>query len=296
MYSCEVARQHKVALVIAIDQSSSMAQEITMNSARVSKAQFVSIVVGELIDELLLRSRYDDIYRDYYDIAILGYSSNSVRSLLSDEVGFVTISELSQRLVERDFIHFHSTLLDGTVAVVPHGFPKWVEPIANGSTPMCKMLECVTELLSEWCAQPQHRHSFPPIFVNISDGMSSDGKEHQLLEAAERIKQTSTADGNTIFVNIHISSDPQSPSLLFPSVSDIDADNRYAMLLAKMSSVIPQEMEHTIDIKRNLLSRPPYVALGYNTSPAEFISMLSIGSRSDGLYNEHSDQVYAPDL
>ena len=291
MYSSEVGRQHKVAIVVAIDQSSSMAQKIEVASRTMSKAKLVSEVVGELIDEMLLRSRYDGLYRDYYDVAILGYSGDGVYSLISDHPRFVTISELSQRRVEREHITFRCTLLNGDVVVVPHGISKWVEPRSVGATPMCKMMECVATMLEEWCAEPHNRHSFPPIVVNISDGMLSDATEERLMTAVERIRQTGTDDGKSLLMNIHISSSVGGESMICPCIEEVDRDNRHAMLLARISSNIPQSMEHMARLKRASLSRPPYLAMGYNTSPAEFVSLLNIGSRSDNVQHERNRQL-----
>ncbi len=292
MYRCEIGRRHKIAFVLAIDQSSSMAQEIAINSVEMSKAEMVAFVVGELIEELLLCSKCDNVYRDYYDIAVIGYSSNGIHSLISDKVGFVTVSELAKRSVEREYINFKCKLLNGDVVVVPYGFPKWIEPMASGSTPMCKMLECVAELLEGWCVQPHHRESFPPIFVNISDGMSSDGGAEQLISLSERIKGISTEDGNALFVNIEISSGGGGISLVYPSIDALPSEDSRAMLLAQMSSVMPKRLEHIVHRKRIAYSKPPYLAMGYNTSPMEFISMLNLGSRSDALQGEKEPYPY----
>ena len=292
MYRCEIDRRHKIAIVLAIDQSGSMEQEVAANMTTVSKAEIVASVVGELIEELLLYSKCDNIYRDYYDIAVVGYSSSGIRSLISDKLEFVTISELAKRSVERVYINFKCKLCSGEVIVVPYGFPKWVEPMASGSTPMCEVLESVAELLEDWCAQPHHRECFPPIFVNISDGMPNGREAEQLIALSERIKGISTEDGNVLFVNINISSGGSGASFVYPSVDDIPRENNSAMLLAQMSSVLPKRLEYVVHRKRIVNSKPPYLALGYNISPMEFISMLNLGSQSDALQGEKEIYPY----
>ena len=148
------------------------------------------------------------------------------------------------------------------------------------------MLQCVAELLEGWCEDARNRDSFPPVFLNISDGMSSDSTEEELLAAAERIKHISTKDGNTLFINVNISTNGDNASLVYPSITDIDCCNQHAMLLAKLSSRIPEALERSIQTRRSLLSPPPYIAMGYNTSPSEFIAMFNIGSRSDSIRQE----------
>lgn len=286
MYNCEISRQHKAAIVIAIDQSKSMADEIIFNEISMSKARFVASVVGELIEELILCSRYDNACRDYYDIAVIGYSSTSVRPLLGRRLGFVPIAELACRDVEREFVNFRCSLLSGDVVLVPHGFPRWVSPVASGATPMYGMMLRVANMLERWCANPRHRACFPPIFINISDGMPSDGSEEQLLDVAERIKRISTDDGNAIMMNIKISSRIDTSSFIFPNMDDLDYTNSHALLLARLSSTIPQSMERFVRSHGERTSKPPYLALGYNVSPLEFVSMLNIGSRSDSANEE----------
>ena len=72
MYSQEITRAHKAAIVIAIDQSCSMGGRMVVDGWNISKAEAVAMVAGRIIDELILRSKRDNTIRDYYDIAIVG--------------------------------------------------------------------------------------------------------------------------------------------------------------------------------------------------------------------------------
>ena len=55
-----------------------------INGLDLPKSEVVSMVTGRLIDELIMRSNREGEYRNYYDIAIVGYSGNRVYSLLGD--------------------------------------------------------------------------------------------------------------------------------------------------------------------------------------------------------------------
>ena len=88
MYSQEITRRHRAAIVIAIDQSCSMSGRMILKGWELSKSEAVSIVVGELVDELIMRTRRDGNYRYYYDVALIGYSGDEVYSLFGDELMF----------------------------------------------------------------------------------------------------------------------------------------------------------------------------------------------------------------
>ena len=179
MYSQEITRCHRAAIVIAVDQSSSMSGRMMLNDWEISKAEAVSMVIGRLIDELILRSYRDNGYRHYYDIALIGYSEDRAYSLLGEEMAFYPITMLAGRNVRRvPYMLSYNTLNDGTNSFCEN-VSMWVEPRAQGATPVHKMITCVTNLVEEWCARKENRESFPPLVFNISDGeASSNGGTH----------------------------------------------------------------------------------------------------------------------
>uniref|UniRef100_UPI0040573B26 vWA domain-containing protein n=1 Tax=Alistipes sp. TaxID=1872444 RepID=UPI0040573B26 len=280
MYTQEITRCHRAAIVIAIDQSSSMGGSININNNEVSKAEVVSMVTGRLIDELILRSRRDNGYRNYYDIALIGYSKDSVYSLLGDEIAFVPITDLVHRSVRRvPYLLSFNTISEG-VRGMCENVSMWIEPRAEGSTPMYKMINCVIELVRAWCDKEENRESFPPLVFNITDGEASDANYDMLRSAAMRLRETGTQDGETLFANVHISSDTAHSPILFPSVLEVPLSIRHAHLLMDMSSIIPEQIHSYICNCRRNYSQPPYIAMSYNSSISELVAMLNIGSRS----------------
>ena len=55
-YTQSITRRHRTAFLIAIDQSGSMAEELTFRGIRQSKAAAVAEVTNSLLTELLLRA------------------------------------------------------------------------------------------------------------------------------------------------------------------------------------------------------------------------------------------------
>ena len=78
----------------------------------------------------------------------------------------------------------------------------------------------------------------------------------------------------------HIATTSDSRSLLFPTEEEIPADNRYARLLHDCSSPMPEELSEAIRQVRGDLAKPPFRGMSYNTSIAELIAILNIGSIS----------------
>ena len=84
MYSQEITRRHRTAFVIAIDQSGSMQEKVCFGRHEMSKAAAVARITNSLLTELVDRSRRTDGVRNYYDVAVVGYSGDEARMLLDE--------------------------------------------------------------------------------------------------------------------------------------------------------------------------------------------------------------------
>jgi len=281
MYSQEITRRHHVAIVIAIDQSCSMRESMILSGCTMSKAEAVSVVTGRLIEELIMRSCRDGEYRHYYDIALIGYSGDAVYPLLGREIAFYPITILAEREVDKSTYTFKQRTLQGSMISFQEEVPIWIKPHAKGATPMYEMICCVTSLVSEWCSREENADSFPPLVFNVTDGEASDANYDMLRSAALRLRNTGTSDGNTLFMNIHIASEENNLlPIVFPAINEVPLEIRHAHLLMDMSSIVPEQLHSHIGLCRSDAPRPPYIAMSYNSSMLELISVLSIGSRS----------------
>ena len=97
------------------------------------------MVVGRLIDELVVRSHRDGGYRHYYDIALVGYSGERVYSLLGDELTFYPITMLAGREVPRTTYALGYRTLQSDRYTFQEEVSLWVQPRAEGATPMYKV-------------------------------------------------------------------------------------------------------------------------------------------------------------
>ena len=76
MYTQSITRNHRTAFILAIDCSGSMAESILFRGRRLTKAEAVAGITNDLLFELVERARRSDGIRDYYDIAVIGYSGD----------------------------------------------------------------------------------------------------------------------------------------------------------------------------------------------------------------------------
>ena len=281
MYTQSITRSHRTAFILAIDQSGSMAEKLLFRGRQTTKAEAVAEVTNRLLFELIERARRSDEVRDYYDIAVLGYSGDDeVYSLLPGSREAISVTELAagEPPLKTEIVEYRFP--DGSNALREISTPAWVEPEAVGQTPMCEALRRVRDIAAKWCADPVHAESFPPIVFNITDGEASDCDQREQLAICEKIRTIGTTDGKVLLINIHIATTSDSRSLLFPTEEEIPADNRYARLLHDCSSPMPEELSEAIRQVRGDLAKPPFRGMSYNTSIAELIAILNIGSIS----------------
>lgn len=279
MYAQEITRRHRTAFVIMLDRSASMQGRVRFGRMMMSKAEAVAFTANALISELVDRSRRTDGVRNYYDVAVVGYGNDSVDMLL-DEAGWLSVDALARREPRMSRISVETLMPDGTAAMVEHSRARWVEPHAEGTTPMYEAMLRVRDMVAEWCDKMENRESFPPIVINITDGEPSDCNDRELLDICSQVRGISTQDGNVLLLNIHITTSDTLPSVVFPMADELLSVGRSARVLAECSSIMPEAFAEAIHDLKGAGAVPPYHGMGYNATVAELLSIINIGSRS----------------
>lgn len=221
MYTQSITRSHRTAFILAIDQSGSMAEKLLFRGRQTTKAEAVAEVTNRLLFELIERARRSDEVRDYYDIAVLGYSGDGIVSLLNDPEPLVPVSRLAALPVDFAETVVERRMPDGEATFRKISMPAWIAPKAVGQTPMYEALLQIRDLTQAWCTNPAHSESFPPIVFNITDGEASDCDEREQLAICEKIRTIGTTDGKVLLINIHIA-----VRLTFAALSDRRGDSR----------------------------------------------------------------------
>ena len=136
MYTQSITRSHRTAFILAIDQSGSMAEKLLFRGRQTTKAEAVAEVTNRLLFELIERARRSDEVRDYYDIAVLGYSGDGIVSLLNDPEPLVPVSRLAALPVDFAETVVERRMPDGEATFRKISMPAWIAPKAVGQTPM----------------------------------------------------------------------------------------------------------------------------------------------------------------
>ncbi len=281
MYSSQITRLHPAAFIILIDRSGSMSEKITGPRRRAAKSDFVASATNLILSELVHRSRREEGIRDYFDLAVLGYSGDGVESLISPKGKFARPSILAQSDVPLKTVLRETVMPDGNTLISTGTFKSWIQPKASGNTPMYAALQEAYSLASGWCNRHSNMESFPPVIFNITDGEASDCDSCGFLDVSDRIKSLATNDGNVLLLNIHISSGEDADEIIFPA-SPVELPlSKHASLLYEASSVMPECFRNSIcDIKEVVPSSDNFRGMSFNTSITDLIAMLSIGSMS----------------
>lgn len=286
MYSKPITHLNRGAILVVVDCSMSMQEQTFLNRVPMRKIEAVATVCNYLIDELLERAKRHDEVRNYYDIAVLGYSGTEVRSMLPVDTttGFVAIDRLAEVAPEPRTIVFEQHTDDGRTTDAKFTLREWIKPEAHGKTPMFQALSRVYNMVEAWCVKADNCHSFPPIVFHITDGECNDATDADLINIAKSICGTKTEEGNTLLINIHLSPYDELPSEIFPTeISATNLSPHYRTLF-EMSSTIPEQLNALVaSISKPASGGGRYRAMAYNASPCELLTILNIGSESINL-------------
>jgi hypothetical protein len=270
-----IDREHPTCYIFLIDQSGSMAEKIANEPGRL-KADVLKDIINRFLMNLVLSCNKGDQppkhpVRDYFYVSVIGYGLNVGSAFIGplankDIVPISEISDMPARIEER-------LKEDGAGGVVKTKFPIWFDAVADGQTPMCQALNKAKELLEGWLLQhPNCQH--PPIVVNITDGVATDGNP---LIPAEELKNLKSSEGNVLLYNIHLSSG-SATAIMLPN-SEANLPDQYAQLLYSMSSPLTDDQitfankAHEMSLDKN--SR----GFVYNADPIKVFLALDIGTK-----------------
>jgi hypothetical protein len=259
-------------VVFLLDQSTSM-EEVLAGSS-MSKAVALANTVNSAIYNLFCKCYTAGGIRDYIDFAISGYSGmDQTNPEITTCVGPGASGSWVLPMSEIADLFVRTEKEDGLTK------PIWVEPVANGWTPMCTAMEMVGGMIYEWATA--HPTSFPPIVVNVTDGEATDGGLEDIITWAERIKGIRTQDGNALLFNIHLSTVngmSNGGPVVFPDdPGQLPRDDAFAEALWHASSVMPTALIQNAR-KSNLPASQSARLFAFNASHSELVSILNFGT------------------
>ena len=265
MYTQPIDRHHPGCIVFLVDQSGSMTD--MMGGGTSSKSEVLAQAVNRLITNLVLQCQRGEEIRDYYHLGLIGYGKTTGPAWGG--------SLLGQHLVPISVVADHelrmvSEALPGD-PLVRIEQPVWLEPRADGGTPMTAAINMAGAMVVEWANA--HPDSFPPVIVNISDGEATDGDPRTL---AAQLRGIHTDDGELLLFNVNLSSEPMA-AIEYPNSPQSLPDN-YARSLFEMSSNLSPYM---VAVARGMGLQVADGARGFvfNADPARLSEFLDVGTR-----------------
>jgi hypothetical protein len=287
-YTAEISRVNPSCLLFLIDQSGSMDKPLGGSPKQPKKAERLADAINRVLYELVIRCTrsHNEGPRDYFDVGVIGYGSDEHgNSRVGPALGgllmgrdLVPISELANHPARVEVRP--RKVEDGAGGLVEETvkFAIWLDPVAEGNTPMGEALRQARTLLEPWVQT--HPNSFPPIVINITDGDATDDNRDP-RPAAEVLRTLATTDGNVLLFNLHLSSHPGMP-LLYPE-SATGLVDPFAQQLFEMSSVLPPSMREFASSAGYALG-PQSRGFVFNADIAEVITFLDLGTRPRPLH------------
>jgi hypothetical protein len=235
-YTAEISRTNPTCFLFLIDQSSSMLEPFG-GQANKQKAEGVADAINRLLQNLILKCAKSEGIRDYFYVGLIGYGGR-VASAFGGALEGQALAPVSALANSPLRVEQRTRRVDdgaGGILEQKFKFPVWYEPTANGRTPMCQALTTAKQALEVFLTR--FPTCYPPLVINITDGMSTDGDP---LPAARILQDLTSVDGNILLFNAHISASAANP-VEFPAAEEGLPDN-FAKLLFRMSSPLPPRL------------------------------------------------------
>jgi hypothetical protein len=267
-YQAEISRASPTAVVMVIDQSTSMSHRLRSGQ---SKAAFLADVLNKTLYTLIASCSKSDGVRDYFHVGVVAYSGDAHDGLQLDGGALHPVSRLAETPLRVETRAKKVAGADGDMMEQSVRFPIWFEPKAQGKSAMCAGLEAAMTMLRDWCAA--HPASYPPTILHVTDGHPSDGNPEPI---ADRLKTLATDDGACLLFNLHVDVGDGEP-LIFPNDERAIAD-RFGKALFRMSSLLPP---HALEsaARKGYDVRPGARGFVFNAGIEAIADFFDIGTR-----------------
>ena len=255
-------------IIVIIDQSGSMQNQ--WGRSKYSLAWGAARSVNHMIGELVERCSKGDEVAPRVRLGFYGYAGSDVNwaasKFLPDADGLVSLSDLAD--CEEEVEDDENEIM----------LPWVVEEKAYGGTSMKTAFEQIISIAENFAQN--HPDSFPPVIVNITDGMPTDCNENDLSGIVAPVMNISTSDGAALVFNVHISADSSNP-VFIPSPADSLPDS-YAQCLYNASSVLPETLATIGRNDHGMTIGEEARCFAFNADSALLIKLLSLASSGGG--------------
>ena len=258
-------------IIFLVDQSGSMNESYPEKG---NKAAFTAMVINRTINELININAAGEKVKDRVFISLIGYGGKGGDSV--DEIRSDYLSSFADNPLRIESGKQKVSDGNGGLIEIDVQNPIFIEPIANGLTPMGSALEFAKNLIEGWLSKKPDNPA--PVIINISDGLPCNSKgtdeNAKAVKEAMDIMTLSCQDGNPIIFNAHIG---DSPMKCICSASESELPDEQAKFLFKISSKIPESYKEAA-LKTELSVQPDSKGFVSNADPETFIKFINFGS------------------
>lgn len=278
-YSAQIARETPGYITLGLDLSDSVNFPWDPTKKRgeaPSKLRDIERVLNELLFQLAVKAgeeievagEMEYIVKDYFHLSVMSYGDGKIRSLLPHEL------REGQTLWAKAPL---SAVVANPVAMKDDKPIFFQNLHASGDTPMNTFFEGVERPMREW--SEQHPNDFPPILINLTDGVWTDQTP---VNAARKLQNIKGADGNALVFNCHIAGGTGTKPILFPQSKDqLPKGDLYAQALFDMSSELPPRfLEEAKRMGLVPADATSARAMAYNCDIEKLLDFLVIGTRA----------------
>jgi hypothetical protein len=279
-YTELIDRANPSFFVLLVDQSGSMSRPF--GGRKQTKAQGVADAINRLIHAIVLSCSVGNEVRDRFYVGMIGYSSDIHMHFggALDGQFHVPLSALADNPLR---IETRIKKIDdgaGGILEQKTRFPVWLDPVANGKTRMREALETARDWVKEFV--DSYPSSFPPLVVNITDGLPTDATPDHFPEvekASQEIRAIANQNGSrALLFNIHLSEEVREP-IAYPQAEN-QLPDKYSRLLFRMSSELTPEMRRIANANESDLEIPPGArGFVFQGDLVSVIQLLDIGTK-----------------
>jgi hypothetical protein len=264
MYEQSLSRQNPGCIVMLLDRSDSM--KAPWRGSGTTLADGAARAINRILLDLCIKSMKEvrGQVRDYFHVLVLGYGLRPVAGGEGVETAFQLAGS---PLAIRE--EASADAMGPTTRV-----PVWVEPVHGCRTPMCEAIAVAGGHIFDWVET--HQESFPPIVINITDGLVTDSPYEgaDFAEWAHRLTTIETLDGATLLFNVFLSS--EGDPAFFPTSGRGFPEP--GPQLFDMSSALPAPMIRNAQSAGHVV-QPGARAMCFNADLAALLTFLEIGTR-----------------
>jgi uncharacterized protein YegL len=260
-------------IIFLVDQSGSMNETFAEGKTR---SEFTALVINSTINELINTNMDGEKVKDRVFISMIGYGGSS--SLAVDDIRSDYLSSFGDSPIRIESIKKKVSNGAGGLVEIDEQIPIFIEPTANGLTPMADAFSFAKELIEGWLQKKPDNPA--PIIINISDGLpytgdSIDVAMNNAISVSKEIMNINSADGNPLIFNSHIGDEGSAKCSFEESENELSDDQ--AKFLFKISSKVPESYKQAA-VKQDFKVKAESRGFVSNADPEMFIKFINFGS------------------